>query len=67
MVGEEHLALDSHRTFRMIYSKGSGNQIFSRLEMREFYDEDGSYVCTLRNIDGNDPAFGTTMISTVSL
>ncbi|KAJ4347799.1 uncharacterized protein N0V89_009169 [Didymosphaeria variabile] len=65
IVGEEHLALDSNRTFRMIYSKGSGNQILSRLEMREFYDEDGSYICTIRNIDGNDPAFGTAMISTV--
>jgi hypothetical protein len=34
--------------------------------MREFYDEGGSYTCTIRDIDGKDPAFGTAMISTVT-
>lgn len=60
IVGDEHLVLGSNRTFRMIYSKAKGNQILSRLEMREFYDDDGSYICTVRNIDGNYPAFGTS-------
>lgn len=27
IVGDEHLVLDSDRTFRLIYFKGSGNQI----------------------------------------
>ncbi|KAK7188630.1 hypothetical protein PSPO01_05263 [Paraphaeosphaeria sporulosa] len=63
---DEHFVLDSNRIFRMIYSTGNASQILSRLEMRGLYDEDGSYICTICDLNGNDPAFGTALVFTAT-
>jgi hypothetical protein len=65
LAGKEHLVQSSNRTFRMIFSYGQLDEIIALLEIREMYEEDGSFSCYIRDIDGRSESFGFAFASSI--
>ena len=63
LAGDDHLSPASNRIFRHVYSAGELASPMITLEMREVFEEDGSFEVRVRDIDTESPSFGSTLIS----
>ena len=62
LAGKDHLSESSNRTFRHVFSAGPPDSVTALLEMREIFDEDGSFAVVVRDVDGRSKSFGYAMI-----
>lgn len=64
LAGADHLSANSNKVFRHVYSTGELPSPKITLEMREAFEEDGSFDIRVRDVDPESPTFGMTLIST---
>lgn len=64
LAGKDHLKQESNQIFRHIYSTGDIEAPLSTLEIREIFQEDGSFDIRVRDIDYKSPSFGDVLIMT---
>ena len=63
LAGTDHLTESSNRTFRHVFSSGNPDDPTVSLEIRETYDEDGSFEVRTRDVDGESGTFGRALIT----
>ena len=63
LAGDDHLSPMSNKVFRHVYSTGELSSPKITMEMREVFEEDGSFDVRVRDVDGESPSFGSTLIS----
>lgn len=66
IAGKDHLAKNSNKTFRHIFSVGSINDVKCVLEIRESFDVNGSMEVRMRDVDCSSSSFGTVIICQVN-
>ncbi|SER63772.1 hypothetical protein SAMN05421690_10471 [Nitrosomonas sp. Nm51] len=64
LAGKDHLTQESNQIFRHIYSTGDVNAPLSTLEIREIFEEDGSFDIRVRDIDYESQSFGDVLVMT---
>lgn len=66
LAGQDHLSSSSNRIFRHVFSVGRTNRLQVTLEIREMFDEDGSWEVRTRDLDPESATFGWVLVSTMT-
>ena len=61
LCGMDHLSKNSGRIFRHIFSVQDDLEMKVTLEIRELFDENGSWHLTVRDVDYKSKSFGTSI------
>lgn len=65
LAGKDHLTPTSNQIFRHIFCVGDTSNPQSTLEIRETFDEDGSWEVRTRDLDPESASFGYVLVATV--
>lgn len=63
LTGDDHLSPESNKVFRHIYSTGVIPEMKVILEMRETFEEDGSFDVRIRDVDADSPSMCSVLIA----
>lgn len=63
IAGLDHLSKTSNRTFRHFFSTGELKSLKVTLEIREEFEEDGSFEIRTRDVDGVSSTYGSVLIN----